>query len=555
MLVVIPALVPAPTGAEVPPVSVWGDSPGAVGGPAEVPGAQFTTFRIDSMAAYIRYLFKMKLGVILPEGDDFWFFLGYDDYYSHVRVVEVTESQLMPGAWNVEDIFEGGARVSPTAYFDGAVWYPEVTFNASAPTSTLHMVDEGGIGVGLWSPPFSVGGGFYDYYFPLTEAGPDNVIYLLGQARDTANGSYVFVAFGGSDGTIWHEALVFADTAVFGQGYENSQLLYHDGLLAAAVGGYRTANFTSDPLLVVYKTSTDEGQTWSDAVWLDQAVVPDMPGTMPGIEGHWSNSFFDGLIDNDGDLHFLCAVVDSGCFINAGYVHGLYDVHQDNGLWTAARVTDGTYYVNADSTWDPRSFLGGDSHVHAPSLAWHPDGIIYATWADIGYVDPVDSSFTFDIWYTWSVDEGNTWHNPSRVTETPEWNESFPKLLPTTTERHAYVLTMYEWADGPMDMVQFWPIWDAPDSVSVGPAITKLTATPNPLADAARVSFSLASPGVVEAGVYNAKGELVETLVRGSVPAGDHSLVWNAGDAPPGAYVCWVKAGEQTASTRIVLVR
>ncbi len=557
LIFLLAALAPALTAlqkSEAPAASGWDDSPGTVSGPAEVPGSQFTTVRIDSMAVYIRYLFEMKQGVILPEWDDYWFFFAYNDNHSHVRTKIFTENQFMDeGEWIVTDVYEwtgAGAllHVCPTAYWDGFVWYPEVTISAAPPTANLHFIDEGN---GLWSPPMEVVG----LQAPVlaTEAGPNNVIYAL-----ATDGSYWFWAFGGWDGgPVDGGQVVGPDTVWWGQGYENSQLLYRDGLIGVAAGAYRDSAYgdPTNPLLVVYRTSTDAGEIWSDAVWLDQAVVPDMPGTLPGIEGHWSNSFFDGLIDDDGDLHFMCAIVDSGHYLNDKYVHGLYDVHQEGGLWTASLITDGTDYMDGGVPWNPRSFLDGDTYLHAPSLAWHPDGVIFAAWADIGYVDVLDSGFTFDIWYSWSADEGNTWHTPHRVTDTPEWNESFPRLLPTTTDDYAYVLTMYEWSDGPMDMVQFWPIEGADDPASAGPAISKLTTTPNPLADAAAVSFSLASPGIVEAGIYNTAGELVETLVRGSMLAGDHSLVWSARDAPAGVYVCRVKATGEAASARMVLVK
>ncbi len=553
LLAMVPVVIAGSESLAAPPVSVRDDQAEIAGGAAKVPQSQFTTVRIDSMTVYIRYLFEMKQGMILPEGDDFWFFFAYNDNYSHVRTKIFTETTVTDESqWNVNDVYDwtgnGTLRyICPTAYWDGAGWYPEMTINAAPPTTNWHFIDEGGINAGLWTPPVEVVG--LQASVLATEAGPDNVIYCL-----AIGDSHWFWAFGGGTGTGAGQ-IVGADW--YGQGYENSQLLYRDGLIAVAAGAYRTSAYTNptNPLLVVYRTSTDGGESWSDNVWLDQAVVADMPGTLPGIEGHWSNSFFDGLIDDDGDLHFMSAVTDSGCYNNAGYVHGLYDIHQDNGVWTAARVTDGVYYVTPDSVWDPRSLLGGDSYVHAPSLARHPGGIIYATWADIGYVDPVDSSFTFDIWFSWSADEGNTWHNPLRVSETPEWNESFPKLLPTTTDHHAYVLTMYEWADGPMDMIQF-PRWhEAQEPTGRGPIVSALTATPNPFSDNVSLSFSVAPPGMVEAGIYNARGELIETLLRGSVLAGRQTVEWNADDAPAGMYVCRVRAGNETASSRLVLVR
>ncbi len=78
---------------------------------------------------------------------------------------------------------------------------------------------------------------------------------------------------------------------------------------------------------------------------------------------------------------------------------------------------------------------------------------------------------------------------------------------------------------------------------------------PNPLRDHTTVSMTMASCAQVRADVYDLRGRLVGTLVRGSLPAGNHLLVWNAGDAPPGLYVCRVKAGGETASARMVVIR
>jgi hypothetical protein len=552
------------------PVSKWDDGPIASNGnyPVEVPRGQFTTVRIDTMAAYIRFLFEMKQAVILPEGDEYWFFFAYNDNYSHVRTKVFTESTVGDEAqWNVTDVYEwtgdGTLRyICPTAYWDGSGWYPQMTINTAAPTTDWHFVDEGYINVGLWTPPIDVLGPTYDYYLPLVEAGPDNMIYMDGQARDTANDTHIFKSFDGFTGDMFDppgEVIVGPDDVWWSQGYENSQLLYKDGLLVVASGAYRTDQFTdpTNPLLVVYKCSTDDGNTWSDDVWLDQAVVPDMPGSVPGIQGYYSNQFFDGVIDPDGDLHFIAQVVDSACYNNENYSHGLYDVHQDGGVWTASQITDGVYYVNADSVWDPRTLMGTTyNFIHGPSLAEHPIGVLCAAWSDLGYFNPADSTVWFDIWYSWSGDEGNTWHNPVKVTYTTDADESFPRLIPTTTDDYAYILTSYGFADGPMDMVIVPPtITAADDPVVSRPGVASLSAKPNPFSDDVSVSFSLASPGMVEAGVYNAKGELVETMVCGSMPAGNHSLVWNAGDAPAGVYFARVNAGEETSSARMVLVK
>jgi hypothetical protein len=555
------------------PVSKWDDGSVAINGnyPVEVPRSQFDTVRIDSMVAYIRYLFEMKQAVILPEGDDYWFFFAYNDNHSHVRTKIFTETDVMnEPAWNVTDVYEwtgaGDLRyICPTAYWDGAGWYPEMVCNtydgATPAVENYHFVDEGYINVGLWTPPIDVGGPNYHYYLPLIEAGTDNMIYMDGQARVEANDSHVFKSYDGFTGDIFDppgEVIVGPDDVWWGQGYENSQLIYRDGLLVVTAGAYRTNAYTdpTNPQLIVYKCSTDDGNTWSDDVWLDQAVVPDMPGSIPGMQGYYSNQFLDCVIDADGDLHFITQVVDSAYYGNESYCHGLFDVHQDDGVWTASLITDGVYYVNADSTWDPRALTGTVyNYIHGPTLAEQPNGYLSAAWSDLGYLNPADSTLWFDIWYSWSVD-GNTWHNPVKVTYTTDADESFPRLIPTTTDDYAYVLTTYGFADGPMDMILVPPMITAADDPMVSrPGVASLSAKPNPFSDDVSVSFSLASPGMVEASVYNAKGELVETMVRGSMPAGNHSLVWNAGDAPAGVYFARVNAGEETASARMVLVK
>ncbi len=567
VLVLVPFTVLALGKAVVPPVHKWADTStmsrsGDV--PAVPTNAQFQVVRIDTMTSYIRFLFEHKQAEILPDGTDNWFYFAYNDNWSHIRTVVFNEDDMDdPSQWIVADIAEwtgeGTLRYyCPSAYHDGTAWYPQVAWNSAYPVANFYQIDEGGLGVGLWTPEIDVLGPTYDYYLPLIDTGPDNVVYLEGQAFDTFNGAHIFKSFDGWTGAlVAPEVVVGVDTVWNGQGYENGQMMYADGMIVIGAGAFRTSAYTTDPLLTVYKTSTDGGLTWSDDVWLDQAVVPDMPGGMPGIDGHQYNSFFDMLIDLDGDLHFMMAIVDSGYWDNTSYHYGFYDVHQDNGTWTASQITDGVYTVDG-VTWDPRSLLGGDTWMHAPSLALHPDGYLCAAWNDAGYFDLSDSTLWFDIFYSWSADGGNTWHNPVKISDVGSGRVDayFPRLIPTTTDDYAYVLSMYDWGDSPLDMyVVPWDVTGADDPAVSRPSLASLSTRPNPFKDDVAVSLSLASAGMVEASVYNARGEVVETLARGTMPAGAHSLVWNAGDAPAGVYFCRVKAGEERLSARMVLVR
>ncbi len=78
---------------------------------------------------------------------------------------------------------------------------------------------------------------------------------------------------------------------------------------------------------------------------------------------------------------------------------------------------------------------------------------------------------------------------------------------------------------------------------------------PNPFRCDVSLPLYLAAPGTVEAGVYDMSGRLVETVFRGAMRAGEHTLRWRGGGAPSGLYVCRVTVGDGSVSSRIVLTR
>jgi hypothetical protein len=83
---------------------------------------------------------------------------------------------------------------------------------------------------------------------------------------------------------------------------------------------------------------------------------------------------------------------------------------------------------------------------------------------------------------------------------------------------------------------------------------------PNPFNPVTRISFSLVQGSNVTLRVYNVKGELVNTLVDGNLPAGDHVIDWDGTDdgdhsVASGIYFYTIKTTEFTATRKMVLVR
>ncbi|MCU7494408.1 MAG: T9SS type A sorting domain-containing protein [Ignavibacteria bacterium] len=78
---------------------------------------------------------------------------------------------------------------------------------------------------------------------------------------------------------------------------------------------------------------------------------------------------------------------------------------------------------------------------------------------------------------------------------------------------------------------------------------------PNPFNPSTVISYSISKPGMVMLKVFNILGKEVATLVNGNQAAGTHSVEFNASNLPSGIYIYTIKAGEFTASRKLMLLK
>ena len=107
--------------------------------------------------------------------------------------------------------------------------------------------------------------------------------------------------------------------------------------------------------------------------------------------------------------------------------------------------------------------------------------------------------------------------------------------------------------------------WLIPYAAGVGddamPAATPLpVAAPNPFNPRTEITFSLPAAGPVRLDIYDIRGRLVRVLEDGARAAGPHTVAWDGCDAagqpaPSGTYLCRLRAGEQGATGKLMLVR
>lgn len=78
---------------------------------------------------------------------------------------------------------------------------------------------------------------------------------------------------------------------------------------------------------------------------------------------------------------------------------------------------------------------------------------------------------------------------------------------------------------------------------------------PNPFNPVTQIHFAMPENGHVSLKVYNAAGQLVQTLLDGYRQAGWHEVTWDASDLATGLYVYSLEAGSQTLSQKAILVK
>jgi len=79
--------------------------------------------------------------------------------------------------------------------------------------------------------------------------------------------------------------------------------------------------------------------------------------------------------------------------------------------------------------------------------------------------------------------------------------------------------------------------------------------TPNPFPQTSTIHYSLPQESVVSLVVYNALGQMVQSLVSGTVPAGEHEALFDGRGLPSGTYYYTLKAGNFVQTQSMSLER
>jgi N-acetylneuraminic acid mutarotase len=78
---------------------------------------------------------------------------------------------------------------------------------------------------------------------------------------------------------------------------------------------------------------------------------------------------------------------------------------------------------------------------------------------------------------------------------------------------------------------------------------------PNPFNPSTKINFSLPKSGMVELRVYDVLGREVALLINGITQAGNHSVDFNASELSSGVYFYTLRAGDFTATKKMLLIK
>jgi hypothetical protein len=78
---------------------------------------------------------------------------------------------------------------------------------------------------------------------------------------------------------------------------------------------------------------------------------------------------------------------------------------------------------------------------------------------------------------------------------------------------------------------------------------------PNPFNPSTKIEFSLPKDGYVEIDIYDITGRKVSSLVRDPFKAGIYSVEFNAVNLASGIYFYTIKAGDFTATKKMLLIK
>jgi hypothetical protein len=490
--------------------------------------------------------------------------------------------------------------------YDDAANEPSITFD---PTNPLRMVigwrqfdnissnfrqagyaytTDGGE---TWTFPGSINPGIFRSD-PVLDADSDGNIYYNSLSVDNQSNYWCDVFKTDANGIEW-------DQGTYAQGGDKQWMVIDrtGGMGAGNIYSFWTS-YWSICYPQAFTRSIDAGVSYEDCVevpgnpyWGTMAVGPDgelyvvgsgqfgsltvTKSTMaqnPAFPVSWS---FSTQAYVDGELSGWTNVNPAGlmgqaniCVDNSdgpgqGYVYVLASVDRlstnDPADVMFARSTNG------GSTWDPPIKINDDSGINNyqwfGTMSVAPNGRIDVVWLDTRDGGP--GSYMSSLYYSFSLDQGETWSENERLSEAFDPHVGWPNqeklgdYFDMVSDEESAHLAWAGTFNGEQDVYygRITPVITAiqqkPQSVST-PAISCL---PNPFSGNATISYYVPETGPVDVSIFDMYGKKISTLANGNQQGGTHTVSLSGDQLTGGMYICKITAGGTSKTSTVVYIK
>jgi hypothetical protein len=223
-----------------------------------------------------------------------------------------------------------------------------------------------------------------------------------------------------------------------------------------------------------------------------------------------------------------------------------------------SRSTDGGI------TWDAPVRINDD--ISTTNYQWFgtmsvaPNGRIDAVWLDTRS-DPW-GQLGSALFYSFSEDQGVTWSVNVQLSDVFDPHVGWPQqekmgdYFDMVSDEGGAHLAWAATLNGEQDVFY---AYITPGTVGVnepaaGREFVKVSNYPNPFTKSTSIRYTIGDECHVRLAVYDLFGKQVEEISNSTMPAGTHTLSWDASGIPAGVYVCRLYAGARAESARLVKV-
>jgi len=240
---------------------------------------------------------------------------------------------------------------------------------------------------------------------------------------------------------------------------------------------------------------------------------------------------------------------------------------------TGTNLVANGWWVSAPGAWN-RS-------ISKMSLAVDGNNNLYAMWTQFTDDDKsVGGWSNGEIYAAGSSNSGTAWNDPVNLTNSPtpdcwpgECDSDHWSSLAETVDDSLYILYINDKDAGGMPQtegvdtenpVKYYAVHRTVVLEIVGVDEDKETKPttfvlrqnfPNPFNASTTIEYVTRTPGEVDLVVYNLRGEEIEVLVDQAMPAGEHTVTWDAGDVASGVYYYKLTTTEGTIAKRALLLK